>query len=773
VIVALEAVFALYFLAHHYMTAGYDGFEHFTGAYFILNGNVMYGETPLWNPYFTQGAFTLGYNFVPWSGFAQNAFAVFAVFLKPLSYYWVHYAQFFVEELVLLAGCWLWSGYFCRYNLSRAFFSFTAVGTAIWFLQPYGNFRIYYCLPLIFFLMHLAFDRRRLFYFALALNLTFLSVFGGVAYFLPLFSFLIVLYTAGLFLGDISGVARGFKFEPKDLFASFVVLALTGFCFYQIFFPGTDQAVIYKPGRGFDGATQIGNYLTSYVDSLQPFRWGEMALGFSPDFHTTRYAGILAVPLVFCSLWNIKKENAHLFLIPVILFLVSAGTFVAFLLWKFWPGMHYFRYLATIAPIIKIFLCLLAALGLDALIGSSISDTPRISVWKFLYLCLFVLFLMAAWNFTLVHGGLVSYLRSYMYDPCEGMYFLRIFRPWIEPRLVTTITLIVLYIVFFSWTVIRGKKAVPFVLLLLVLCHIFDVYSYKVSEVSTRSFRVPEGFLKVARFEKIPFQKRRVERLDFSRPRAEILHYLPITLVLYSSSFNIFLWQDEPGGSFYVYDWLRPLDKVMRAYWKQDIADTTKTPAGLDVRLRRLTFPLAAPSARKMAGVDEDKIQFFSDIYPVPNEKMEAEMISSSAYKGDVPLVIGGAGQPNYDLSRDARLRLPYEVTSFQPNEIVVKVNSPVEKAFLFYSDVWHPFWRATVNGRSVEILRANLAYKLVSLNKGMNEVRLFIYAPLQKVAVDLVHWFSLFWIVAILAFFFFHGFRVNGHREPAADKKG
>jgi hypothetical protein len=247
---------------------------------------------------------------------------------------------------------------------------------------------------------------------------------------------------------------------------------------------------------------------------------------------------------------------------------------------------------------------------------------------------------------------------------------------------------------------------------------------------------------------------------------------LPITLVLYSSSFNIFLWQDEPGGSFYVYDWLRPLDKVMRAYWKQDIADTTKTPAGLDIRLRRLTFPLAAPSARKMAGVDEDKIQFFSDIYSVPNERTAAEMISSSAYKGDVALVIGGAGQPNYDLSRDARLRLPYEVTSFQPNEIVVKVNSPVEKAFLFYSDVWHPFWRATVNGRSVEILRANLAYKLVSLNKGENEVRLYIHAPLQKVAINLVHWFSLCWIV-LIGVFFVRGFRVNGRCGPSVDMKG
>jgi uncharacterized membrane protein YfhO len=41
----------------------------------------------------------------------------------------------------------------------------------------------------------------------------------------------------------------------------------------------------------------------------------------------------------------------------------------------------------------------------------------------------------------------------------------------------------------------------------------------------------------------------------------------------------------------------------------------------------------------------------------------------------------------------------------------------------LSYADVWHPRWKATVNGRRVRVERANLAYKAVALDRGANVV--------------------------------------------------
>jgi hypothetical protein len=43
----------------------------------------------------------------------------------------------------------------------------------------------------------------------------------------------------------------------------------------------------------------------------------------------------------------------------------------------------------------------------------------------------------------------------------------------------------------------------------------------------------------------------------------------------------------------------------------------------------------------------------------------------------------------------------------------------------MFYSDVWHPSWRATVNGKPVPVYRADLAYKAVPLAAGENVVLL------------------------------------------------
>ena len=41
----------------------------------------------------------------------------------------------------------------------------------------------------------------------------------------------------------------------------------------------------------------------------------------------------------------------------------------------------------------------------------------------------------------------------------------------------------------------------------------------------------------------------------------------------------------------------------------------------------------------------------------------------------------------------------------------------------LYYSDAWHPKWRATVNGVPTPVMKANLAYKAVTLPPGESRV--------------------------------------------------
>jgi hypothetical protein len=50
--------------------------------------------------------------------------------------------------------------------------------------------------------------------------------------------------------------------------------------------------------------------------------------------------------------------------------------------------------------------------------------------------------------------------------------------------------------------------------------------------------------------------------------------------------------------------------------------------------------------------------------------------------------------------------------------EVVVEVDSP-SGAMLVLNDVWHPWWRATIDGIETEILRANAIVRAVQVAPG------------------------------------------------------
>jgi len=62
--------------------------------------------------------------------------------------------------------------------------------------------------------------------------------------------------------------------------------------------------------------------------------------------------------------------------------------------------------------------------------------------------------------------------------------------------------------------------------------------------------------------------------------------------------------------------------------------------------------------------------------------------------------------------------------------EIVVEVSSP-SGGILVLNDVWHPWWRATIDGVDAEIMRANVIFRAVDLPPGKHTVR-FSFEPLR-----------------------------------------
>ena len=60
--------------------------------------------------------------------------------------------------------------------------------------------------------------------------------------------------------------------------------------------------------------------------------------------------------------------------------------------------------------------------------------------------------------------------------------------------------------------------------------------------------------------------------------------------------------------------------------------------------------------------------------------------------------------------------------------EVIVEVTAPLDE-ILVLNDVWHPWWRATVDGVETEILKANVIFRAVLVPRGRHIVR-FTFHP-------------------------------------------
>ncbi len=137
-------------------------------------------------------------------------------------------------------------------------------------------------------------------------------------------------------------------------------------------------------------------------------------------------------------------------------------------------------------------------------------------------------------------------------------------------------------------------------------------------------------------------------------------------------------------------------------------------------------FPPNDDALKKLLGGDVPKLRLVRQVQ-VARTAEEArslfaalsDPISTTVLLSDDPRVVDSS-EP------DGREPLGIvEVEKFSWNQ--VQVHAVVEgkdPAWLVYADAWHPDWKATVDGRTVPVVRANLGFKAVQIESGMHEVR-------------------------------------------------
>jgi len=69
-------------------------------------------------------------------------------------------------------------------------------------------------------------------------------------------------------------------------------------------------------------------------------------------------------------------------------------------------------------------------------------------------------------------------------------------------------------------------------------------------------------------------------------------------------------------------------------------------------------------------------------------------------------------------------------ILRYANTEIDVEIDAPAG-GFLVVNDTWHPWWRAKVDGRPTDILKANVLFRAVPIGPGLHQVH-FGFEPLQ-----------------------------------------
>jgi len=425
--------------------------------------------------------------------------------------------------------------------------------------------------------------------------------------------------------------------------------------------------------------------------------------------------------------------------------------------------MKYFRHLALVSPIIKVFLCFLAGFGFDAVFFNK-------SRWKN---PLFMNGALAASSLLMLGVSFFLYLLSHNYYtavnllasivPAKHTFFRILLDEPVLTALFNYISLLAILssILFAALLFIDRKRYLLALVIFLSVLHCADIYGFKFSEIKLKATPLNEEIYKYTDFQSMPYAKRRDVSFLNNNPRTELLKVLPIQ---YGAFFNwaahSFLFKDELGNSLRTDHWLLPLDNYMRAYWGQSIHDLSIKPLGL-IYYSRLDFPQWHPAILKISGVTEDKIQFFSGADIIPTDDKIASLITNSNYKGDIIFLSPLKKKKDYvntsdfsenDLSASKRLRLPYQVLRFDANNLEITTDTDdLESSWLFYSDVWHPLWRATVNGKETPVYKANLAYKAVKLDRGFNKVHFYFKSQLMSVLYFIFGLNALCWLVIIL----------------------
>src|SRR5579871_932566 len=155
-----------------------------------------------------------------------------------------------IEEVALLVGTYLLSRRLFQHRLTTVFICLGVMGTVVWPIQIWFNFRIYYLLPLVFYFLIRFFDTSDFRQIWIAGIITIVSLIGNLPYFAPLYAVVLAIF----FLMLLVGRWRSLRGAIASLFRAssaiwFVIFWCCAFLYLRYAFHALDHTIGYPMDR--------------------------------------------------------------------------------------------------------------------------------------------------------------------------------------------------------------------------------------------------------------------------------------------------------------------------------------------------------------------------------------------------------------------------------------------------------------------------------------------------------------------------------------------
>jgi hypothetical protein len=117
-------------------------------------------------------------------------------------------------------------------------------------------------------------------------------------------------------------------------------------------------------------------------------------------------------------------------------------------------------------------------------------------------------------------------------------------------------------------------------------------------------------------------------------------------------------------------------------------------------------------------------------------------LLATKAVAADFGKLIADGPMPDIDYRASVLLEHPpadaarerqpgvAKLAAYRNTEIIIDASAP-QRGYVVLNDVWHPWWRATVDGKPADILRANVMFRAVEIPPGDHVVR-FTFHPFE-----------------------------------------